>query len=250
MMFLPPYGVPTSHPHYDMQQQRVYVTSLANIASSSPSRKNWSRRNGDDDPPLRPAQKFFDRILHRKRNENAKIVDDSVNISDSKRLQLSIIAEQGTAATNREIYCCSTDEGDCVVRKMKKTAASHLSDGNLEDALQMLNKCLAFQQKLHGKRSVEVADTFNMMGTVMANMGTDYNFRAMNAFERALKIYQDQIGFGSEEAAACLKNLYLLLHQERVYISISRDEEEEEEDKAVYSCQECHVLTEVTRNPM
>jgi len=245
MYFLPPGAASPFQPGYD--QQRVYVTSLANIASSSPSKKSWSRRTSDDEA-IHPARKFFARFFKRHDDVDIdNIVDDSINIADSKRLQLSIIADQGSAATDLEIYCCSTDEGDCVVSKMKKTAASHLSEGNLKDALHTLNKCLALQQKLNGKESVEVADTFNMMGTIMANMGAEYNYRAMTAFEQALKIYQQQIGFGSEESAACLKNLYLLLHQQRVDIKSSEDEDEE---TASVACYECYTCTEATRNPL
>ncbi|KAL7497349.1 hypothetical protein ACHAWT_007584 [Skeletonema menzelii] len=245
MYSLPPGAVPPFQPSYD--QQRVYVTSLANIASSSPSKKNWSRRSNDDATATNPARKFFNRLLFRRRHDDndVDIVDDSINIADSKRLQLSIIAEQGSVTTDREIYCCSTDEGDCVVSKMKKTAAFHLSEGNLNESLHTLNKCVAFQQKLNGKKSVEVADTFNMMGAIMANMGAEYNYRAMTAFEQALEIYQQQLGFGSEESAACLKNLYLLLHQQRIDIIA-----EDEDDETAISCHECYTCSEATRNPM
>lgn len=244
MYSLPPGAVPPFQPSYD--QQRVYVTSLASIASSSPSTKNWSRRNNSNDAATNPARKFFNRLLFRKRHDNddVDIVDDSINIADSKRLQLSIIAEKGSDFTDREIYCCSTEEGDRVVSKMKKTAAFHLKEGNLHEALHALNKCVAFQQKLNGKESVEVADTFNLMGTIMANMGAEYNYRAMTAFEQALEIYQQQLGFGSEESAACLKNLYLLLHQQRVDILA------EDTDNTAVSCHECYTCTEATRNPM
>lgn len=248
MYFLPPGAAPAPfQPSYD---QRVYVTSLANIVSSSPSKKIWSRRNSDNnDVATNPARDFFNRFLFRRRRADIAvddIVDDSINIADSKRLQLSIIAEQESAATDhREIYCCSTNEGDCVVRKMKKTAGFHMSEGNLNEALFTLNKCVALQQKLNGKESVEVADTFNMMGTIMATMGTEYSYRAMAAFEKALKIYQQQLGFGSEESAACLKNLYLLLHQQRVDVV-----SENENDVTADSCDECLTCTEATRSPM
>ena len=147
MYSLPPGAVPPFQPSYD--QQRVCVTSLANIASSSPSKKNWPRRYNSDDAATNPARKFFNRLLFRKRhgNDDVDIVDDSINIADSKRLQLSIIAEKGSDTTDREIYCCSKEEGDCVVSKMKKTAAFHLKEGNLHKALHTLNKCVAFQQK-------------------------------------------------------------------------------------------------------
>ena len=212
------------------------MTSLANITSSSPSKKNWSRRNNDDEPN-HPVRKFFDRLLHRKRHDDVDIVDDSIAIGDSKRLQLSIIAEQQSAEDREIVYCCSSDEGNCVTHKMKKTAAFHLSEGHLKEALHTLNKCLALQQKLHGKESVEVADTFNTMGTIMANMGTDYHYRAMTAFEQALNIYQQELGFGSEESAACVKNLYLLLHQHRVEIK--------SEDKTVVSFHDFNMRTQV-----
>jgi hypothetical protein len=215
--------------------QRVYVTSLANITSSSPSKKNWSRRN--DDEPNHPFRKFFDRILLRRPDDD-DIVDDSIALGDSKRLQLSIIAEQ-QRAEDREIYCCSSDEGDYVISKMKKTATFHLSEGHLKEALYTLTKCLALQQKLHGKESVEVAETFNMMGTIMANIGTEYHYRAMTAFEQALEIYQQQLGFGSEESAVCLKNLYLLLHQQRIHIK------SDEEDKTDVSFHDFNPSTQV-----
>ncbi len=245
MYFLPPGSAPAPfQPSYD---QRVYVTSLANIVSSSPSKKNWSRRSNDKDdvPATNPAREFFNRLLFRRKRASidVDIVDDSINIADSKRLQLSIIAEQqeSAAATDRKIYCCSTNEGDCVVSKMKKTAAFHLSEGNLNEALFTLNKCVALQQKLNGKESVQVADTFNMMGTIMANMGTDYSYRAMTAFEQALKIYQQGLGCGSEESAACLKNLYLLLHQQRVDI-VSESKNENDETAAAAAAAAMNVL--------
>jgi hypothetical protein len=184
-MFASP-GVSPSHHGHDQQQQRVYVTSLANITSSSPSKKNWSRRNNDDESN-HPVRTLLGRLLLRKRQDDVDIVDDSIAIGDSKRLQLSIIAEQQSAEDREIVYCCSSDEGDSVIRKMRKTAAFHLSEGHLKEALHTLNKCLALQQKLHGKESVEVADTFNMMGTIMANMGTEYHYRAMTAFEQALE---------------------------------------------------------------
>jgi len=67
----------------------------------------------------------------------------------------------------------------------------------------------------------------------------------MAAFEKALKIYQQQLGFGSEESAACLKNLYLLLHQQRVDVV-----SENENDVTADSCDECLTCTEATRSPM
>ena len=234
MFFASPGAVSPFHPGYD--QQRVYVTSLASIASSSPSKKTWSRRNNDDEHSSHSVRKLFDRLLLRK--SHVDIVDDSIAIGDSKRLQLSIIAEQGIA-DDREIYCCSSDEGDCVINKMKKTAAFHLSEGHLKEALHTLNKCLALQQKLHGKESVEVADTFNFMGTIMANMGTDYKYRAMTAFEQALELYRQQRGFGSEESAACLKNLYMLLHQHKVDIM------SDDEDETVVSFHDFNTSTQV-----
>lgn len=79
----------------------------------------------------------------------------------------------------------------------------------------------------------------------MANMGAEYNYRAMTVFEQALEIYQQQLGFGSEESAACLKNLYLLLHQQRVDILA-----EDTDNTAVSSSHECYTCTEATRNPM
>ncbi len=238
-MFVASTGVVSpSHHGYDQQQQRVYVTSLANITSSSPSKKNWSRRNNDDESN-HPVRTLLGRLLLRKRQDDVDIVDDSIVRSDSKRLQLSIIAEQQSAEDREIVYCCSSDEGDSVIRKMRKTAAFHLSEGHLKEALHTLNKCLALQQKLHGKESVEVADTFNMMGTIMANMGTEYHYRAMTAFEQALNIFQQELGFGSEESAACVKNLYLLLHQYRV------DIKSDEEDKTVVSFHDFNTRTQV-----
>ena len=79
----------------------------------------------------------------------------------------------------------------------------------------------------------------------MANMGTIYSYRAMAAFfEQALKINQQQRGFGSEESAACLKNLYLLLHQQRVDIILSENENGVTAD----SCDECLTCKDATSN--
>jgi hypothetical protein len=51
----------------------------------------------------------------------------------------------------------------------------------------------------------------------MAILGTEYHYRAVAAFEQALEIYQQQLGIGSEESAACRKNLCMLLNQRLNY---------------------------------
>ena len=216
--FSSPGVVSPSHPGYDYDQQRQHVlTSLANVTSSSPSKKSLSRRNNDD-KLTHSARKFFDRLLLRKRHNHGDICGcgDALAIVDSERLKLRIIDEQ-QIADDREIIYCGSDEGDCVIRNMKQTAALHLSVGLPKEALHTLNKCLALQQQMHGNVSVEVAKTFNMMGIIMAIMGTEYHYRAVAAFEQALEIYQQELGFGSEESAGCRKNLYMLLHQRLGY---------------------------------
>lgn len=110
-----------------------------------------------------------------------------------------------------------------VIRKMKKTAEFHLSEGNLKTAVHTLTKCLELQQKLIGKESTAAADTLLKMGSIMANMGANYQYRAMTALEEALKIYQQEYGTSSKESAECLKNIYLLVHKHRVDI-ISDDD--------------------------
>lgn len=107
---------------------------------------------------------------------------------------------------------------------MKKTADFHLSEGNLKTAVHTLTKCLELEQKLIGKESTAAADTLLKMGSIMANMGADYESRSLTAFEEALKIYQQEYGASSKESAECLKNIYLLLHKHRVDIFSDDDE--------------------------
>ena len=107
---------------------------------------------------------------------------------------------------------------------MKKTADFHLSEGNLKTAVHTLTKCLELEQKLIGKKSTAAADTLLKMGSIMANMGADYQYRAMTTFEEALMIYQQEYGASSKESAECLKNIYLLLHKHRVDIFSDDDE--------------------------
>jgi hypothetical protein len=211
MLFASPGVVSLSHTGYDQQRQHE-LTSHGNVTSSSPSKKSLSRRNNDD-KLTHSARTFSDRLLLRKSHSHVDICEcgDALAIVDSKRLN------EQQSADDREIYYCGSDEGDCVIRNMKQTADLHLSVGLPKEALHTLNKCLALQQQMHGKVSVEVAETFNMMGTIMAIMGTEYHYRAVAAFEQALEIYQQELGFGSEESAGCRKNLYLLLHQRLGY---------------------------------
>jgi len=147
------------------------------------------------------------------------ITPKRIGDSKSARIQLRLsIIEKRQSTEVRDIYCSSSDKDDCVIiHNMKKTAAFHLSAGLCKEALHTLSGCLALQQKMNGKESVEVAETLNMMGTVMAILGTEYHYRAVAAFEQALEIYQQQLGIGSEESAACRKNLCMLLNQRLNY---------------------------------
>jgi len=110
-----------------------------------------------------------------------------------------------------EQVCCKQKEAKAVIAKLQKRADKHIQEGHLTEALYILNKSLALQQKVYGKEHAKVGDTLNLIGEVLSNMGEDNRYMAMNSFEEALDIRMN-IDPGSEDVATTVKNLWLLLH--------------------------------------
>lgn len=214
------------------QPNRVYVTSLKNIAASSPGKTNWFSPPAYSHTPPSPAR----RALHRLLWPAAKhIVEDtrddepmiSDSISDSKCLQRGIMGlalEESDSLDEHEVHCCKQDEANQVIQALQQKATIQIHEGRLSDALQNLNNSLSLQQKLHGKKHPKVADTLNKIGETLSNMGDDHRYMAMSALEEALAIRQE-LEPGSEDTAITLKNLWLLFHKSNVAIS-STDKEE------------------------
>ena len=69
---------------------------------------------------------------------------------------------------------------------------------NYDDALHYYNRGLE-QERRHDSSSTDVAFLLHKIGMVLARQGD--SFAAMNSFEEALKIRQDKLGPGSEDAA-------------------------------------------------
>lgn len=194
-------------------QPRVFMASLKSIAASSPAKTNWSpiphAANAQS-----PARKAIARLLQPWRNDKQithfeSMISDS--ISDSKHLQNSIMV-MTEDMNEHEVHCCKQDAATHVIHTLQKKAEWQIDQGNVQDALHNLNNSLSLQQKLYGKKHPKVAITLNRMGEVLANMGADYNFMAMSAFEDSLAIHQESEP-GSEDTAVVLNNLYLLFHQ-------------------------------------
>lgn len=210
------------------------MTSLKSITASSPTNTNWSSRPSAITPPASPARLALRRLLWPRRidphDDDEPIISDS--ISDSKRLQNSIMiltldeseSSRDENKDKHEVHCCKQHEANDVICALQKKARTQINEGRLNDALQNLNKSLALQQKLHGKKHPKVASTLNAIGEVLSNMGGSKRYMAMSALEEALAIRQEKEP-GSEDTAVTLKNLWLLLHDANVAIS-SADKEE------------------------
>jgi hypothetical protein len=157
--------------------------------------------------PVMPFNDASDQVL----------ISDS--ISESKRLQKSImVLTQDESMDENEVHYCKHDEANGVILTLQKKATKQIDEGKLHEALHNLNKSLALQQKLYGKKHASVAATLNTMGEVLSNMGENQRYMAMVALEESLAIRQD-LEPGSEETTVTLKNLWLLLHESNVGIS-------------------------------
>ena len=132
--------------------------------------------------------------------------------------------DNGTEGRHHEVHCCKRDEADDVIQKLQEKARTQIDEGRLHDALQNLNKSLAMEQKLYGKKHPKVAATLNTMGEVLSNCGADCRYTALAALEESLEIRQNQLPPGSEDTAATVKNLWLLLHESNVAISSENEE--------------------------
>ena len=225
-----PYGngetLPTPQSPGKGDKKRVMITSLASITMSSPTSASW---NPDISPspsmtssPPSPARRALNRILKPFSPPPLPNLDDDdedVVISDSISdhhggLQSSIMQltlEDSMDEQDDEQICCKQKEAKAVIAKLQKRADKHIQEGHLNDALSLLNKSLALQQKVYGKDHAKVGDTLNLIGEVLSNMGEDNRYMAMNSFEEALDIRMN-IDPGSEDVATTVKNLWLLLH--------------------------------------
>lgn len=247
-----PYGsgetLPTPHSPGKGDKKRVMITSLASITMSSPTSTSW---NPDISPspsmtssPPSPARRALNRILKPFSPPPLPNLDDDdedVVISDSISdhhggLQSSIM--QLSSGRQDEQVCCKQKEAKAVIAKLQKRADKHIQEGHLTDALSILNKSLALQQKVYGKKHSKVGDTLNLIGEVLSNMGEDNRYMAMNSFEEALDIRMN-IDPGSEDVATTVKNLWLLLHDVHAH-----DEDNEERKDTASGAQ----LMELYRN--
>jgi len=212
------------------QQPCVYVTSLKSIAASSPSKTNWA--SPPPSPPS-PARKVLRRLFWPMKNNNdddtsiTRNIDPpfiSDSLSGSQHLQSSIMMLT-ESMDEHEVHCCKKDEASDVIKLMEKKAKTKIDEGNLNDALTILNNSLALQQKLYGKKSPQVAQTLNTMGEVLSNLGDEYMYMAMSTLEESLAIRME-LEPGSEDTALTLKNLWMLFHKSNV--AISSDDKKEE----------------------
>ena len=207
-------------------KKRVMITSLASITMSSPTSTSWqpdiSPSPSMTSSPPSPARRALNRILKPFSPPPLPNLDDDdedVVISDSISdhhggLQSSIMQltlEDSMDEQDDEQICCKQKEAKAVIAKLQKRADKHIQEGHLNDALSLLNKSLALQQKVYGKDHAKVGDTLNLIGEVLSNMGEDNRYMAMNSFEEALDIRMN-IDPGSEDVATTVKNLWLLLH--------------------------------------
>ena len=213
-----------------VEKQRVYVTSLKNIASSSPGKTSWAPPppvSPSNSPTSSPAVRVLRKLLALPRSirglaslssdhddDNERLISDS--ISDSKRLNSAIMQLTQESSIDPDshdvVHCYKLDEATSVISTLQTKADKQINNGQLSDALSNLNKSLTLQQKLYGKRHLHVASTLNKIGEVLSNMGTDNQYMAMNALEESLDIRCEQLDPGSEEICSTLKNLWLLLH--------------------------------------
>ena len=213
-----------------VEKQRVYVTSLKNIASSSPGKTSWAPPppvSPSNSPTSSPAVRVLRKLLALPRSirglpslssddddDNERLISDS--ISDSKRLNGAIMQLTQESSIDPDshdvVHCYKLDEATSVISTLQTKADKQINNGQLSDALSNLNKSLTLQQKLYGKRHLHVASTLNKIGEVLSNMGTDNQYMAMNALEESLDIRCEQLEPGSEEIATTLRNLWLLLH--------------------------------------
>lgn len=199
-------------------QPRVYVTSLRNIATSSPGKTSWSSSLPSSPPS--PVRKALIRFLWPSQNDpstdDEPIISDSISesILDSKRLQNSImvLTEGKGGDEQHEVHCCKQSEADEVIHALQKKSETQIHEGKLQEALHCLNSALALERKLHGKKSAGAAVALNRMGEILSEMGEDYRYMAMSALEESLAIRQESEP-GSEDTATTLKNLWLLFHE-------------------------------------
>jgi len=166
------------------------------------------------------------RLLWPKRIRNEFVCDEPIitdAISESKHLQHSIITMTESMNEEHEEVCIKHEEADEVLESLQKKASAQIKDGKLHAALHNLNISLAMQQKIYGQQHPKVAGTLNTMGEVLSNMGEEHRYMAMSSFEQSLAILQE-FEPGSKETATTLKNLWMLLHQTHVEISVGPDE--------------------------
>ena len=175
----------TPHSPGKGDKKRVMITSLASITMSSPTSASW---NPDISPspsmtssPPSPARRALNRILKPFSPPplpNLDDDDDDVVISDSIAdhhggLQNSIMQLTTLEDSMDESVCCKQKEAKEVIAKLQKRADKHIQGGQLTDALSILNKSLALQQKVYGKDHAKVGDTLNLIGEVLSIMGED-----------------------------------------------------------------------------
>lgn len=193
------------------------MTSLDSIVASSPSKTNWTSRRTSANILSRVKNACSGILPQQKKVHDsgqadlrrASIISDS--ISDSRHLQHSIMVVTENKGEH-VVHCCKKNEAENVIRTLQWKATKEINEGRLQTALHNLNESLALQQKLYGERDLKVASTLNRMGEVLSKMGEDYRYMAMSAFEESLAIRQEAEP-GSEETAATLMNLWLLLHE-------------------------------------
>ncbi len=191
----------------DNEKSKVYITSLKNIAVTSPTKSKAMNNDKKSSSARQTSRDFFSRMW-TKRSSSVRIVDDS--LSSSKIFQRSIKAD----FDDSEVFYCKENEAATVISALKKISIRHICKKEYPQALRSLNHALSFQQKTLGANHPDVATTYHLMGVVMSNIGENYSYMAMTAFEESIRIRQENFGPGSEEAASTLKSLWVLLHKE------------------------------------
>jgi len=141
---------------------------------------------------------------------------------DSVRPQ--VLTERDSLDEQQEVHCCKQREAEGVILTLQKRAEGQIKEGRLSDAAVNLNKVLSMQQKLYGRKHAKVAATLNTIGEVLSNMGEDYRYMSMSSLQRSLEMQQEIEPAGSEDTVNTVNNLWMLLNDENVRISISSEE--------------------------
>jgi len=138
--------------------------------------------------PLLLAENYSvkgDAYLHLGRNSEA--IDDLLKAQN--------LFETAGATASKEMANCYNDLG-----------IAYWNNGNADLSLQYLQNALNIREKLYGKNHPQVADSYNNIGLVNADINS---FAAVIYFKNALKVYRSLYNENHPKVALVLNNLAL-----------------------------------------